>query len=284
MGESSPIKTQPKGDCSQEIQDEARTGQTCSSPSPIHKYHKAQDDSQLRAGTEGTSELDFQSTVTDEGPRPPLPPRPRNPELLHPGGSLQRPTKPRPSLQSTATTALSFTDANTQSFQDGSRERCTAPTESTTSTKSLGRFESLRRFKGWTGGDGNDSASMKSFAPTVEAGEDVESLLGEVLGAARETPTWKLLSSHANSPNPFDLIMYEEDPNMKDFEQEFDELGEIDSGGDNEGIEQTLLKIIDLSLIQIQRTFCPYGKRNESISSFCLPRGSLYIIGMVMIT
>lgn len=238
MGELSPIETQPKGDRSQEIQDETKTGQSSSSPSPSHELHKAQDDYELRAATKGISEVDFQSNVSDEGPRPPLPPRPRNPELLHPGGSLQRPTKSsRPNLQSTATTALSFTDINSRSFQDGSRERFAAPAESTTSSKSLRGLGSLRRFKGWTGGDGDDSASVKSFAPTIEAGEDVESLLGEVLGATRETPSWKLLSSHVDGPNPFDLITFDEDPILKDFEQEFDELGELDAEGSNEGIE-----------------------------------------------
>lgn len=236
MSKSSQFPSQPKGDNCEESKDEAKRELA----SPLrHEDHKVHDDSQLRPGPRDISELDFQATIADEGPRPPLPPRPRNPELLHPGGTLHGSTRSRPNLQSTATTALSCTDVHTQSFQDGFRERNTAATESTTFGRSLRGAGSLRRFKGWTSGEGDDSASVRSFAPTIEGGGDVESLLGEVLGGPQETP-WKFLSARAEEPDPFDLITFEEDPGLKDFEQEFNELGEVDAEGNNEGLEQSL--------------------------------------------
>lgn len=286
MGESSPSISQPEGDDCKEIEDGARNEPASGSILRSDENHNVRADSWLRPRPEETSAVDFQATFDDEGPRPPLPPRPKNPELLHPGGTLHGLTRSsRPNLQSIATTALSCTDVHTQSFQDGSREKIAAVTESTTFGKSLRGAGSLRRFKGWTSGEGDDSASVKSFAPTIEAGGDVESLLGEVLGGPQETPPWKLRSSHVEGPDPFDLITYEDDPGLKDFEQEFDELGELDTEGNNEGLEQSLHKICWFFLLsQNQSTFCHFGRQNENIFSFCPPPGSLFTTGMGMTT
>ena len=197
------------------------------------EVEKSKSETELSRVANRISEVDFQHEVTDEGSRPPLPPRPKNFDLLHPGGSLQRPTRPK--FQSTPTTALSFTDIYTQSHQDGSRETFTAPVEPPSSGKSPRGFESIRKFKDWAGSEGDDSASIRSYAPTLETGGDVESLLSEVLERSEESSAWKILSSHVEKPDPFESIPYDDDSIIADFEQEFDELDELYKEGDNEG-------------------------------------------------
>ena len=240
MSESPRSTSQLEGDDFAEDRNETKSDLKADPIQLRHEDHKVPDDSHSKLGPNDTLNIDFQATVDDEGPRPPLPPRPRNPELLHPGGTLQGQIRSRPKLQSTATTALSCTDVHTQSFHDGSRDRLSALTESTDSSRTLRGAGSLRGFKGWTSGDLDDSASVKSFAPTLEAGGDVESLLGEILRDPEETPSWKSLSARAEEPDPCDPITFEQDAGLKGFEQEFDELGEVDAKGNNEGLEQSL--------------------------------------------
>lgn len=182
------------------------------------------------------SEVDFQSTISDEGPPPPLPPRPGNIDLLHPGGSLQRPGRQsRPNLQSTATTALSLTDIHTQSYEDGSRETFAASAESNSFGKSIGGFGSIRRFKGRNCSEADDSTSVRTYAPTLGADGDVESLLGEILGPSQRSPAWKLLRSQTERPDPFDSLSFENGAPATSFDLEFDEVGELDPAGKNEG-------------------------------------------------
>jgi len=175
-----------------------------------------------------------------EGPRPPLPPRPTNLSLLQestssPENRLQTPRKvSRPGLQSTATTALSRTDIHTQSRQDGSRETYAASPESTPPTNPSKGYGSIRKFKGLQGSEGTDSASVRSYAPTLEVGGDAESLLGDILGAAQDNPAWKLFSDQAEAP---DIFSAQDDDNevTADFYREFDDLRAIDAGGSDEG-------------------------------------------------
>ena len=192
----------------------------------------------VRSNLEGNkmSEVDFQSTISDEGTPPPLPPRPGNLDLLHPGGSLKRPTRqPRPTLQSTPTTALSLTDIHTQSYQDGSRENFAASTESASSCKSIRGLGSIRRFKGKNCSEEGDSTSVRSYAPTLGADGDVESLLGQILGPSHQSPGWKHLRSQAERPDPFESLSFENGTTATDFDMEFDEVGELDPEGKNEG-------------------------------------------------
>lgn len=191
----------------------------------------------LTSAAPSTPQSVSQITVTDERLRPPLPPRPVKLDLLGevssiPGGGLPTPKSlSRPNLQATATTSLSLTDIHTQSYPDGSREN----SESISSRRSPRDFGSIRRFKSRYGSEGDESASVRSYAPTLEAGGDVESLLGEVLGASSASPAWGLLSSQSERHDPFDSISYEDDEVTADFNKEFDELGGIDPEGDNEG-------------------------------------------------
>ena len=81
----------------------------------------------------------------------------------------------------------------------------------------------------------DDSGSIISYAPTIEAGGDVESLLGEVLRGS-QSPAWKLLDNQAEALNPRDFISQEDDTIGSDFEREFEELGELSADGENEGM------------------------------------------------
>ena len=195
----------------------------------------------LKVESPTISQARSKSPETDQAYRPPLPPRPANVNLLRegsysPGISLQRSGKTsRPHLQSTATTALSRTDIHTQSYQDGSQETFAASAQTTPPSKSIAAFGSIRRIKGFSDSEGGDSASVRSYAPTLETGGDVESLLGEVLGASQESPAWRLHSTQNEAPDPFDSITYEDDEVTVDFYREFDEISAVAADGENEG-------------------------------------------------
>ena len=183
-----------------------------------------------------------QSPSPSDEKRPPLPPRPTNLNLLQEGAhspqiTSQRPrTASRPQLQSKATTALSRTDINTHSYQDGSRETFAATVETPPQGKSPRNFGSIKkdRYKGLSGSEGGDTASVRSYAPTLETGGDAESLLGEVFGGSQEVPAWKLFSSHAEGPNTFDVTSCEDDEETADFYREFDEISAVDPEGQEE--------------------------------------------------
>ena len=177
----------------------------------------------------------------DQDYRPPLPPRPTNVNLLRegsysPGNSLQRLGKTsRPHLLSNPTTALSRTDIHTQSYQDGTRETFAALAQTTPPSKAVNAFGSIRRIKGISESEGGDSASVRSYAPTLETGGDVESLLGEVLGASRQNPAWRLQSTQNETIDPFETMTYMDDEVDIDFYREFDEISAITADGENEG-------------------------------------------------
>ena len=193
-----------------------------------------------------TSQSAFTSRSLGDEHRPPLPPRPGTLDMLKEGnhGTPQRAKQSaRPNLQSTPTTALSRTDIHTQAYSDGSRETYAASVETTPPSKPVGVFGSMKRFKGLSGSETGDSASVKSYAPTLEAGGDAESLLGEVLGASQETPAWKLLNTHYEAPDAFDSMDFEDDEATVDFYREFDELRGGESGDQNEGSIPSILKL-----------------------------------------
>ena len=196
-----------------------------------------------------SSQSGFTSRKLGDEHRPPLPPRPGTLDILKEGshgigGTPQRPKQSaRPNLQSTATIALSRTDIHTQSYPDGSRETYAASAETIPPSKPAGVFGSIKRFKGISSSEGGDSASVRSYAPTLEAGVDAESLLGEVLGASQEIPAWKLLSTQYEAPDPFDSFILEDNEVTVDFYREFDELRGGESGEQNEGSISSILKL-----------------------------------------
>ncbi len=206
----------------------------------VRKPREASGEIEARSELSDTPRTAAKSPITGEERRPPLPPRATNINLLQegkysPGNSLHIPKRSaRPHLQSVATTALSRTDIDTQSYQDGSRETTASSQQTTPPSKSIG-FGSIRKFRGFGSSEGGDSTSVKSYAPTLEAGGDVESLLGEVLGGSQESPAWRMLTGHTEASYPFDSTSYEGDETTADFYREFDEIQGVDSESDNQG-------------------------------------------------
>ena len=161
-----------------------------------------------------------------------LPPRINDSKDSHqtahlPCSTLRLPKSPRPQLQSAATTAVSLTDIHTHSYQDGSRETFAAQAKPTPPSQFLKSFGSIRRLKG-TGGSETDTASIRSCAPTLGPGGDVESLLGNVLGVPQESPAWTRLGKQTERLDPFDSSFYKANDDLSSFEEEFDDLA--DSG------------------------------------------------------
>ena len=231
--------------------EDTTTGHPSSGPSPP-QYDVASDETirlapeqiegsvKERENPEPSQTSSTLSAASQEERRPPLPPRPSNLSLLqdgthNSGHSLHVPKRSvRPNLQSTATTALSRTDIHTQSYPDGSRETTASLAQTTPPSKSFG-FNSIRRFKGFGGSETGDSASIKSYAPTLEAGGDVESLLGEVLAASQDIPAWDMRNPQAEAQDKLDLNTDDDDEVTADFYREFDEIHEVDVDEDNEG-------------------------------------------------
>jgi len=165
--------------------------------------------------------------------RPPLPPRP---SLLGARPNTPLSVEKRPPLQSKPTTAVSSVDIQTLSFPDGSRGTFSTPASrsvsETVSGLSAGTSTPRSRKVSHNGSEFDDSASLMSYAPTLKANGDLASLLDEGLNS--QSPAWKLLSSQADTVNPFETIE-SEDHALVNFDHEFDEIEAVDSKGGNEG-------------------------------------------------
>ncbi|KAF8863457.1 DUF254-domain-containing protein [Acephala macrosclerotiorum] len=169
-----------------------------------------------------------QDTGEKEEERPPLPPRP---SLLKtgekPGSALSTIAKP--------TTALSSVDIHTLSFPDGTRGTFSAPASravsQTVSFSETSGGQSTPSRKASRAGSFDDAASLMSYAPTLKASGDLMSLLDDGLNS--KSPAWKLLSSQAESVNPFENIEFE-DTCLSNFDHEFDDIAALDSKSGNE--------------------------------------------------
>ncbi|KAI9701962.1 MAG: Vacuolar fusion protein mon1 [Candelina mexicana] len=194
----------------------------------------------------GHNRLDYKTGLCDDGNtsgeeiRPPLPPRPSRLQstaepTLSPLDTLQRLRKSgRPQLQSAATTAVSLTDIHTQVHQDGLRGTYSTPTKPKQSDTSGSPYRGNSLYASHNGSDAGETSSIRSYVPTLEAGGDVESLLGEVLGSGQDSPAWELLGGHTEVPDPFEMLTYDKKCLEGDFEQEFNEVGELFANGGNE--------------------------------------------------
>lgn len=168
--------------------------------------------------------------------RPPLPPRPTNLSLLQHRKSPESPKQSkgstsRPQLLSTATTAVSRTDINTHSYQDGTRETFAASAQATSPQKSSPAFGSIKKIKGFAGSEGADTASIKSYSPTLSRGGDNESLLGNLFGSSQDVPAWKLFSDQEQS----ETHLHADSELSADFYREFDSIEGVAADGENEG-------------------------------------------------
>lgn len=191
----------------------------------VHRLKSASDGKTTSAAEHSRENLDVESP-------PPLPIRPGNLRILRPGSSLRR--QSRPNLQASATTALSLTDIHTQTHEDGFRENYAAPTESTSSPKSVRAYGSIRKFNWRNSSENDDSVSMRSHAPISDVGGDLESLLGDIDGSSQRSTAWKLLSAQVDRSDQFDLMSIGGDT-VANFDLEFEEIGELDSEGSNAG-------------------------------------------------
>ena len=170
---------------------------------------------------------------------PPLPPRPdlaERPAAIR-AGSLRLTKGPsRPQLQSKATTALSLADIHTQSHLEvGSAP--SSPASRVVSRKPSSTH--IGRFVSNAASDADDSTSLKSFAPTLDARWDGESNLGDLVGD-EATPAWKALNAQIERDSHFDAVLAEEDFLNVQMQHEFSSLDVVNVDGSN---EEALLEV-----------------------------------------
>ena len=170
----------------------------------------------------------------EDDQRPPLPPRPSLLQADLPTTSSAG-TR-RPALQARPTTAISSVDIQTLSFPDGTRGTFSTPAgrsvSESLSISSTSGGQSTPSRKGRSGSEFDDTTSLMSYAPTLRANGDLASLLDD--GLSSQSPAWKLLSSQAESVNPFEKVGYE-DLSLLNFDHEFEEIDAVDQKGGNEG-------------------------------------------------
>lgn len=175
---------------------------------------------------------------------PPLPPRPTivqadDREPIEPTATVSsRSSTLRPRLPTQTTTAVSLTDAFAQNVADNHQEGPSSLT-SRSKAKSLseGSKSGLRedgREGNYVGSRARDPSTTRSVIPTLEASNDLESLLGEVLSYGQETRAWKLLNAQLPMTNPW-KVEFDEDDGLENFEAEFGYSESLDSEGGNEG-------------------------------------------------
>lgn len=202
---------------------------------------KTKSETQTHSGAETSSihtpVIAIKDDASNEERPPPLPPRPARLEAHKkvsnavPTGFPAWQSSARPRLQATATTAVSRTDIHTQSSQDESGETHAVTKQLSPPAKSWGGWGSIRRLKIH---DGDESASIRSYAPTLGTGGDVESLLGDVLGP-ENTPGWNILTGQLEETGLEQPDAFKEEEILHDFDQEFDEIDVLDSGLDDGG-------------------------------------------------
>ena len=168
-----------------------------------------------------------------EATSPPLPERPNLVERKNALGAgsfrLSRRTS-RPQLLSQATTALSLADAHTQARWDG-RATQTSPASGELSRKPS--LPQLGRFVSNPARDTDESASVRSFAPTLDAKADGESILGDIVEEPTSTP-WRALDVQAEQEQPFDEALGTDDFAPVQIQDELKDLQDLEVDGSNE--------------------------------------------------
>ncbi|KAF2747559.1 DUF254-domain-containing protein [Sporormia fimetaria CBS 119925] len=167
--------------------------------------------------------------MSREGTPPPLPPRPKNIALLDPRPPSSHGVTPtRPQLVSKPTTQLSFADSQTHS-NDSKYE-----SSSSSASRPHGLF-------GWNkpkASSDADAPSVRSVIPAAEGSVETESILGDVLGDHGHSLFQSLGNRFQNQESE---SLFLPDPDLEHaFEQEFNEIEDIDETGSNE--ETVLIK------------------------------------------
>lgn len=155
---------------------------------------------------------------------PPLPPRPDTLNLLDEGASQSGTIRHtgQPNLQGKATTAVSLTEIGFQQSQDGGKD--TYPTHSIP-PGNLRAKASLSQLASSRGSETGDSASIRSSAPNAEAGE-VEHVFSDFAVESGVV--------HQDSSGLLQFPEFQADDVEDDFASEFETIGEIEEGGENE--------------------------------------------------
>ncbi|CAI9625972.1 unnamed protein product [Alternaria burnsii] len=168
------------------------------------------------------------SLASKEEAPPPLPPRPGLGLLSRP--STSHSTAPgRPQLLSKATTQLSV--ARTQAFATDAKD------ESPTSSGPKPRDVVGANLGSHNLSDADDSASIRSYAPTIEAAGYQESILGEVMGQVEKSEQEKSLlrTLRHKFVDAEAQGMFPPDPHFEAaFHREFDDVDDMAMDGSNE--------------------------------------------------
>ena len=188
--------------------------------------------------TQGRSEIsdtaqDVFEHSNDETVAPPLPPRPGLIERLDTSGagSLRLSKRgSRPKLQSRPTTAVSLADVHTQIRRDPNTLQSSPASRTVSRTHS---FTNIKRYVSNTNSDVDDSASLKSFAPTLDARVEGESALGELIGD-EASPAWKALNAQVDRRNVFNSVLAEDDLLSVQIQHEFNDVQSANADGSNE--------------------------------------------------
>ncbi|PPJ54542.1 hypothetical protein CBER1_02489 [Cercospora berteroae] len=199
-----------------------------SQPAP-HPIEESSNGSAAQDASEPKADPD--PAASQELTPPPLPPRPP-----YSAASLRLSKQAsRPQLLSSPTTAVSSTNVHTQTRASSNVSPQSSPKSKAVSRKHS--FTHFGRFVSNNNSDGEDSASIKSFIPSLDARLDNESILGDVT-ADDNGPAGKAISSQVEKDNPFETISPEDEILEEQITREFDDL-ELDA--DNGITEDDLL-------------------------------------------
>lgn len=198
-------------------------------------------------GGETKKETDPTGAVVDDNDGtketpPRLPPRPTQIDSL---GRPSTPLSARPKFQGQPTTAISSIDIQTLSFPDGTRGTFSS-TDNTASPSAAGTsvLDYSHRRDSQSRNEADDNASLQTFTGTTQTGGggDLESLLG---GHNTQSAAWKMLAGQSETVNPFETIEHSENDKLASFEQEFDEIHDVDSelGNEEQLLEQFKSKL-----------------------------------------
>lgn len=156
---------------------------------------------------------------------PPLPPRPSYAQ----SGSLRLSKKAsRPQLLSSPTTAVSSANVHTQTNVDPASLH-SSPTSRAVSRKHsfthFGRFVSNNNSS-----DGDDSNSIRSYIPSLDARLDNESIIGDVTADDAGT-NGKTIGTTSDKETPFETILPEDELLEEQVQHEFEDV-QVTAGSD----------------------------------------------------
>ncbi|KAL1303266.1 hypothetical protein AAFC00_006678 [Neodothiora populina] len=194
------------------------------------------DDVSASPGVKGDTDVSVDNIeLSRELTPPPLPPRSMNHDLLDDRrsqtGSLRLPKRAsRPQLQARPTTAVSLADVETRNYHDRSLSAVQPAAARTLSGREY-RFDVSRR-PSRVGSD-NDASSVMSPSQSGFFGDEVESLMGDVL-SGQATPAWRALTAQLEDDNPFERSLPDDEIFSIRMHHEFDPLEDFKADASNE--------------------------------------------------